>query len=130
MRQKLRDEVAFLVVATPVEDKAQSPDVAQRLAAGRLASMLPKEVPIRVVTEAPESKVGVRLDLALERVLPLKAVEPFQKTQRYLAGNRSVPNPRAPAVRGSAAAGRAHSGGGGAQAGRGAARLPAPVRRS
>lgn len=94
VRQRLRDEVAFLVVATPVEDKAQAPDVAQRLAAGRLASMLPKEVPIRVVTEAPESKVGVRLDLTLERVLPLKAVEPFQRTQRYLAGNRSVPNPR------------------------------------
>ncbi|MDY7232245.1 outer membrane exchange accessory lipoprotein TraC [Hyalangium rubrum] len=94
VRQKLRDEVAFLVVATPVEDRAQSPDVAQRLGAGRLASMLPKEVPIRVVTEAPESKVGVKLDLALERVMPLKAVEPFQKTQRYLAGNRSVPNPK------------------------------------
>jgi tetratricopeptide (TPR) repeat protein len=94
LRQKLRDEVAFLVVATPVEDKAQSPDVAQRLAAGRLASMLPKEVPIRVVTEAPASQVGVKLDLTLERVLPLKAVEPFQRTQRYMAGNRSVPNPR------------------------------------
>lgn len=94
VRLKLRDEVAFLVVATPVEDKAQAPDVAQRLAAGRLASMLPKEVPIRVVTEAPESQVGVKLDLTLERVLPLKAVEPFQRTQRYLAGNRSVPNPR------------------------------------
>jgi tetratricopeptide (TPR) repeat protein len=94
VRLKLRDEVAFLVVATPVEDKAQAPDVAQRLAAGRLASMLPKEVPIRVVTEAPESRVGVKLDLTLERVLPLKAVEPFQRTQRYLAGNRSVPNPR------------------------------------
>jgi tetratricopeptide (TPR) repeat protein len=94
VRQKLRDEVAYLVVSTPVEDKAQAPDVAQRLSAGRLASMLPKEVPIRVVTEAPESKVGVRLDLTLERVLPLKAVEPFQRTQRYLAGNRSVPNPK------------------------------------
>ncbi len=93
-RQKLRDEVAFLVVASSVEDKAQSPDVAQRLAPGRLAAMLPKEVPIRVVTEAPESKVGVKLDLALERVLPLKAVEQSQRTQRYLAGNRSVPNPR------------------------------------
>ncbi len=94
LRQKLRDEVAFLVVATPVEDKAQAPDVAQRLAPGRLAAMLPKEVPIRVVTEAPESQVGVRLDLALERVLPLKAVEQSQRSQRYLAGNRSVPNPR------------------------------------
>ncbi|WP_224363829.1 outer membrane exchange accessory lipoprotein TraC [Hyalangium versicolor] len=94
VRQKLRDDVAFLVVATPVEDKAESPDVAQRLGAGRLASMLPKEVPIRVVTEAPESKVGVRLDLTLERVLPLKVVEQSQRSQRYLAGNRSVPNPR------------------------------------
>lgn len=94
VRLKLRNEVAFLVVATPVEDKAQAPDVAQRLAAGRLATMLPREVPIRVVTEAPESRVGVRLDLTLERVLPIKAVEPFQRTQRYLAGNRSVPNPR------------------------------------
>ncbi len=94
VRLKLRDEVAFLVVATPVEDKAQAPDVAQRLAAGRLATMLPREVPIRVVTEAPASRVGVKLDLTLERVLPLKAVEPFQRTQRYMAGNRSVPNPR------------------------------------
>jgi hypothetical protein len=94
VRQKLRDEVSFLVVATPVEDKAQAPDVAQRLAAGRLAAMLPKEVPIRVVTEAPPSRVGVRLDVTVERVLPLNAVEQSQKTQRYLAGNRSVPNPR------------------------------------
>ncbi|MFL5345348.1 MAG: outer membrane exchange accessory lipoprotein TraC [Hyalangium sp.] len=94
VRQKLRDEVAFLVVATPVEDKAQSPDVAQRLGAGRLAAMLPTELPIRVVTEAPGSKVGVKLDLTLERVLPIKAVEQGQRTQRYLAGNRSVPNPK------------------------------------
>jgi hypothetical protein len=56
--------------------------------------MLPKGVPIRVVTEAPESKVGVKLDLALERVLPIKTVEPSQRTQRYNAGNRSVPNPK------------------------------------
>lgn len=94
VRQKLRDEVAFLVVATPVEDKAQSPDVAQRLSAGRLAAMLPKELPIHVVTEDPGSKVGVKLDLTLERVLPINAVEEGQKTQRYLAGNRSVPNPK------------------------------------
>ncbi|WP_224242922.1 outer membrane exchange accessory lipoprotein TraC [Hyalangium gracile] len=94
VRQKLRDDVAFLVVTTPVEDKAQSPDVVQRLGAGRLASMLPKELPIRVVTDAPESKVGVKLDLTLERVLPLKAVEQSQRSHRYLAGNRSVPNPR------------------------------------
>jgi hypothetical protein len=38
--------------------------------------------------------VGVRLDLTLERVLPIKAVEQGQRTQRYMAGNRSVPNPR------------------------------------
>ncbi len=94
VRQKLRDEVAFLVVATPVEDRAGAPDVAQRLAAGRLASMLPTKLPLRVVTEAPEGREGVRLDLALERVLPLQVVEESQRTQRYLAGNRSVPNPR------------------------------------
>ncbi|WP_426756879.1 outer membrane exchange accessory lipoprotein TraC [Myxococcus sp. Y35] len=94
VRQKLRDEVAFLVVATPVEDRAGAPDVAQRLAAGRLAAMLPTKLPLRVVTEAPEGREGVRLDLSLERVLPLQVVEESQRTQRYLAGNRSVPNPR------------------------------------
>ncbi len=94
VRQKLRDEVAFLVVATPVEDRAGAPDVAQRLAAGRLAAMLPTKLPLRVVTEAPEGREGVRLDLALERVLPLQVVEESQRTQRYLAGNRAVPNPR------------------------------------
>ncbi|MFP2960693.1 hypothetical protein ACLEPN_23450 [Myxococcus sp. 1LA] len=45
VRQKLRDEVAFLVVAAPVEDRAGAPDVAQRLAAGRLAAMLPTKLP-------------------------------------------------------------------------------------
>jgi tetratricopeptide (TPR) repeat protein len=94
VRQKLRDEVAFLVVASPVEDNAQAPDVAQRLAAGRLASFLPTQLPLKVVTSAPPGRVGVHLDLALERVLPLKTVEDSQKSQRYLAGNRSVPNPK------------------------------------
>ncbi|MBU8898858.1 TetR family transcriptional regulator [Corallococcus sp. M34] len=94
VRQRLRDEVAFLVVATPVEDKAQAADVAQRLAAGRLAAMLPTQLPLRVVTEAPGGREGVKLDLTLERVLPLKAMEESQRSQRYLAGNRSVPNPR------------------------------------
>ncbi|QDE88152.1 TetR family transcriptional regulator [Myxococcus xanthus] len=94
VRQKLRDEVAFLVVASPVEDRAGAPDVAQRLAAGRLAAMLPTQLPLRVVTEAPAGREGVTLDLSLERVLPLQVVEESQRTQRYLAGNRSVPNPR------------------------------------
>jgi tetratricopeptide (TPR) repeat protein len=93
-RQKLRDEVAFLVVAAPVEDRAGAPDVVQRLGAGRLAAMLPTQLPLRVVTDAPEGRDGVRLDLALERVLPLKTTEDSQRTQRYLAGNRAVPNPR------------------------------------
>ncbi|NBD13723.1 MULTISPECIES: outer membrane exchange accessory lipoprotein TraC [Corallococcus] len=94
VRQRLRDEVAFLVVATPVEDNAQAPDVAQRLGAGRLAAALPTQLPLKVVTEAPPGRVGVKLDLALERVLPLKSVEESQRSQRYLAGNRSVPNPK------------------------------------
>jgi len=94
VRQKLRDEVAFLVVAAPVKDRAGAPDVAQRLAAGRLAAMLPTQLPLRVVTDAPEGREGVQLDLSLERVLPLKVTEDSQRTHRYLAGNRSVPNPR------------------------------------
>ncbi|RKH22637.1 outer membrane exchange accessory lipoprotein TraC [Corallococcus sp. CA031C] len=94
VRLKLRDEVAFLVVAAPVDDKAQAPDVAQRLGAGRLATFLPTQLPLKVVTEAPPGRVGVKLELALERVLPLKAVEESQRTKRYLAGNRSVPNPK------------------------------------
>jgi tetratricopeptide (TPR) repeat protein len=94
VRQKLRDEVAFLVVAAPVKDRAGAPDVAQRLAAGRLAATLPTQLPLRVVTDAPEGREGVQLDLSLERVLPLKVTEDSQRTHRYLAGNRSVPNPR------------------------------------
>ncbi|WXH28803.1 hypothetical protein WA016_02749 [Myxococcus stipitatus] len=94
VRQKLRDEVAFLVVASAVEDHAGAPDVAQRLGAGRLASALPTQLPLRVVTEAPEGREGVRLDLSLERVLPLKAMEEAQRSHRYLAGKMSVPNPR------------------------------------
>ncbi|AGC42162.1 hypothetical protein MYSTI_00813 [Myxococcus stipitatus DSM 14675] len=94
VRAKLRDEVAFLVVATPVEDHAGAPDVAQRLGAGRLASVLPTQLPLRVVTEAPEGREGVKLDLSLERVLPLKAMEEAQRSHRYLAGKMSVPNPR------------------------------------
>jgi hypothetical protein len=77
-----------------VKDRAGAPDVAQRLTAGRLAAMLPTQLPLRVVTDAPEGREGVQLDLSLERVLPLKVTEDSQRTQRYLAGNRSVPNPR------------------------------------
>ncbi len=94
VREKLREEVAFLIVAAPVEDRSGAPDVAQRLAAGRIAAMLPKGLPLRVVTEAPPQRVGVRLSLALERVLPLKVVEESQRTQRYVVGNKSVPNPK------------------------------------
>lgn len=94
VRERLREEVAFLIVAAPVEDRSGAPDVAQRLAAGRIAAMLPKGLPLRVVTEAPPQRVGVKLSLALERVMPLKAVEESQRTQRYVAGNKSVPNPK------------------------------------
>lgn len=94
VRKQLRDEVAFLVVAPPVEDKTNAPDVAQRLSAGRLAAVLPKGLPLTVVTEAPPQRVGVKLSLALERVMPIKAVEDGQRTQRYVAGNKSVPNPK------------------------------------
>ncbi len=95
VRRQLQDEIAFLVVAGPVEDKAQAPDVAQRLGPGRLSALLPQEVPIRVVTEEPPpGRVGVRLGLSLERVVPVKTVEASQRAQRYVVTNKAVPNPR------------------------------------
>jgi len=95
VRRKLQDEVAFLVVTGPAEDKAEAPDVAQRLSPGRLSALLPQEVPIRVITaEAPKDHEGVRLGVAVERVMPVKSVEQAQKSQRYLVTNKAVPNPR------------------------------------
>ncbi|HEX5746690.1 MAG TPA: outer membrane exchange accessory lipoprotein TraC [Archangium sp.] len=95
VRRKLQDEVAFLVVTGPAEDKAEAPDVAQRLSPGRLSALLPQEVPIRVITtEAPKDHEGVRLGLSVERVMPVKSVEQAQKLQRYLVTNKAVPNPR------------------------------------
>jgi len=95
VRRKLQDEVAFMVVASPAEDKASAPDVLQRLSPGRLAAMLPQEVPIRVITtEAPKDHEGVRVGLALDRVLPVKSVEQAQKSTRYVVTNKAVPNPR------------------------------------
>ncbi|WP_373371805.1 outer membrane exchange accessory lipoprotein TraC [Archangium lansingense] len=95
VRRKLQDEVAFLVVTGPAEDKAEAPDVAQRLSPGRLSALLPQEVPIRVITtEAPKDHEGVRLGLSVERVMPVKSVEQAQKSQRYMVTNKAVPNPR------------------------------------
>ncbi|WNG23634.1 TetR family transcriptional regulator [Cystobacter fuscus] len=95
VRRLLQDEVAFMVVTAPADDKASAPDVAQRLSPGRLAAMLPQEVPIRVITtEAPKNHEGVRLGMALERVLPVKSVEQGQRSTRYLLTNKAVPNPR------------------------------------
>ena len=95
VRRRLQDEVAFMVVALPAEDKSGSPDVLQRLSPGRLASMLPQSVPLRVITtEAPKDHEGVRVGLALERVLPVKSVEQAQKSTRYVVTNKAVPNPK------------------------------------
>ncbi|QRK12360.1 TetR family transcriptional regulator [Archangium violaceum] len=95
VRRKLRDEIAFLVVTGPAEDKAEAPDVAQRLSPGRLSALLPQEVPIRVITaDAPKDHPGVRLGVAVERVMPVKSVEQGQKSQRYLVTNKAVPSPR------------------------------------
>jgi tetratricopeptide (TPR) repeat protein len=95
LRRKLRDEIAFLVVAGPAEDKAEAPDVAQRLSPGRLSALLPQELPIRVITtEAPGDHEGVRLGVSVERVRPVKSVEQSQRLQRYLVTNKAVPNPR------------------------------------
>lgn len=95
VRRKLRDEIAFMVVAGPAEDKAEAPDVAQRLSPGRLSALLPQAVPIRVITtEAPQGHEGVRLGVSLERVMPVKSVEQSQRLQRYVVTNKAVPNPR------------------------------------
>ncbi|WP_228530749.1 MULTISPECIES: outer membrane exchange accessory lipoprotein TraC [Myxococcaceae] len=93
LRRRLREEVAFLVVAGLPVDRADAPDVAARLEPGRLATYLPTRLPLRVVTDAPAGKVGVRLSLALERVLALEEQTPSQRTKRYLAGMKAVPNP-------------------------------------
>ena len=95
LRRKLRDEIAFLVVAGPAEDKADAADVVQRLSPGRLSALLPQAVPIRVITtEAPRDHEGVRVGLSLERVMPVKSVEQSQRSQRYLVTTKAVPNPR------------------------------------
>ncbi|WP_309895595.1 outer membrane exchange accessory lipoprotein TraC [Archangium sp.] len=95
VRRKLRDEVAFLVVAAQAEDKAEAPDVAQRLSPGRLSALLPQNVPIRVITaDAPKDHEGVRLGVSLERVMPVKSVEQAQRSTRYVVTNKAVPNPR------------------------------------
>ena len=93
VRAKLREEVAFLVVAGLPVDRADAPDVAARLEPGRLAAYLPTKLPVRVVTDAPAGRVGVRLSLALEKVLALEEQTPTQRQQRYLAGMKAVPNP-------------------------------------
>ncbi|PTL81558.1 outer membrane exchange accessory lipoprotein TraC [Vitiosangium sp. GDMCC 1.1324] len=95
VRRKLRDEVAFLVVTGPADDKAEAPDVVQRLSPGRLSALLPQEVPIRVITaDAPKDHEGVRLGLSVERVMPVRTVEQTQKSQRYVVTNKAVPNPK------------------------------------
>jgi len=94
VRGKLRDEVAFFVLTGMAEDKVSAPDVVQRLSPGRLAALLPQEVPIRVVTEPPASRTGVKLSLTLERLLPLQTVEQGQRAQRYVVTSQAVPNPR------------------------------------
>ena len=94
VRRLLREELSLWVVIPPVEDRAEAQDVAQRLQAGRIAAVLPKLLPIRVVTEPPpDGRNGVILDLALERVWTVKDMQVTQKSQTYLAGTRSVPNP-------------------------------------
>lgn len=94
VRQQLRQEVTFFVQVSPLVDRGPAPDVAARLAPGRLSAALPTQLPIKVITEPPSSKIGLRLQLALEKVAVLKDKEMSQRSQRYLAGNRAVPNPK------------------------------------
>lgn len=95
VREGLRRELTLWVVMPPVEDRADATDVSQRLTAGRVAAVLPKKLPIRVVTEpAPEGGTGVLMDVALERVWAVEDKKVTQKSHTYLAGTRSVANPQ------------------------------------
>lgn len=95
MRRKLRDEITFYVVSAPVEDRSQSPDIALRLGAGRLAALFPPALPVKVVTAVPFGPAaGVKLRLQLERVLATREKRLNQRVQEYVAGMMAVPNPK------------------------------------
>jgi tetratricopeptide (TPR) repeat protein len=95
VRERLRDEVAYWVQVAPVDDRASAPELAERLEAGHLAAALPSGVPVRVVTDPPPAAgPGVRLQVTLERVWSQKDVQATQRTKKYVAGTRAVPNPR------------------------------------
>ncbi|MFL5322127.1 MAG: outer membrane exchange accessory lipoprotein TraC [Myxococcaceae bacterium] len=93
VRKKLREELMWFVAAPPVTDRTSSPDVAQRIGAGRLGQAFGDKLPITVVTEPPKGARGVRVSLAIDRVWLNRDKTSIQRTQRYLAGMKAVPNP-------------------------------------
>ncbi|MGQ0503889.1 MAG: outer membrane exchange accessory lipoprotein TraC [Myxococcaceae bacterium] len=94
VRKKLVDSIAYYAVINPVNDRANSPDVAQRFTTGRLGAMGQK-LPIRFVTTAPANMPpGVKVTLTLDRLLFTKDRETSQRVQRYVATTKSVPNPK------------------------------------
>lgn len=93
VRKKLREELMWFVQAMPVNDRTASPDVAQRIGAGRIGGAFSEKLPIMVVTEAPKTARGVKVSLSIDRVWMTRDKTGIQKTQRYLAGMKAVQNP-------------------------------------
>jgi tetratricopeptide (TPR) repeat protein len=93
VRKKLRTELTWFVEAPSVTDKSNSPDIAQRLGAGRLGQSFGEKIPLSVVTQAPKDARGVRLTLSIDRVLFNREKTSIQRSKKYLAGMKSVPNP-------------------------------------
>lgn len=93
VRNKLRTELTWFVEAAGVADKSNSPDIAQRLGAGRLGQSFGQMIPLSVVTQAPPDARGVRLTLSIDRVMFNREKTSFQRTKKYLAGMKAVPNP-------------------------------------
>lgn len=93
VRKKLRTELTWFVEAATVTDKSGSPDIAQRLGAGRLGQSFGEKIPLSVVTQAPKDARGVRLTLSVDRVTFNREKTSIQRTKKYLAGMKAVPNP-------------------------------------
>lgn len=93
VRKKLRTELTWFVEAAGVSDKSSSPDIAQRLGAGRLGQSFGEKIPLSVVTQSPKDARGVRLTLSIDRVMFNREKTSIQRSKKYLAGMKAVPNP-------------------------------------
>jgi hypothetical protein len=95
LRSNLCEELTFLVVPHALSDNVAAPHVAQRLGSERLAPLLTRSALLRTATTAPSTpRPGVALSLSLERVQPRESVDSTTRSQRYVAGERAVPNPQ------------------------------------